>query len=574
MKVTYQFAIALFLLICINFSYERNLKSITSVGRSKFRVEANNMKLTTTKFYSTLASRIRDIYNHSAKKINNSSWIGVGYNLAYANPLIAPQNGKLVDSGFTSSIFSQYFVKRNKTPDDIYTFPDGWEVHPAKICKTNFTSQTIKTLTSLKDSMSSKLGATRELAAYSFSANKEFNKMRSLMNSEDKIYIENTATCSVYRAAVNMYDPPEFNKNFIAGLESLKGLPFELNKELYYKFISTFGTHYIYDVIMGSRYSYVLETTNASYNSLKSNGIKISSQAKKSAMRSLDVKNSYKNNKKTSSQFESVITKKYVTLVGAPMPSSLDINDWLAATSTLPMPISYSIKPITELFQISAVKNKLAQLGIDADFINSNLLAAYENYCNFLVDSKIINSCNMNNIVFPLKSEWGTKFDSDGSGSVFNLDRHLITCGQNSAINYFKLERKDNSVRYAYRCIKSDNISNTCFSKETPPQSIGDANNSANYLDKHTVSCDAGQVLRSFVLTRTGDNINYKYTCCTAKVSNCYKYNTLQTDSGDNSIFFLDRQEVDAKESNIFSSIHLVSHIGKFFYETNVCTLG
>jgi hypothetical protein len=573
MKVTYQFAIALFLLICINFSYERRLKSLTCVGRTKFRVEANTMKVVSRNFYSRLSSRIRNIYNHSAKKIDNSSWIGVGYNLAYANPIIAPQNGKLIDSGFTSSIFSQYFVKRNKTPDDIYVFPDGWEVHPSKVCKTDFTSQTIKKVASLRESMSSTLGVT-SLAAYSFLANKEFNKMTSLMNSEDKIYIQNTASCSVYKARVNRYDPPEFNKNFLAGLESLKGLPFELNKEIYYKFITTFGTHYIYDVIMGSRYSYILETTKASYNSLKSNRVKISSQAKYSAMASLNVRNSYKNDTKTSSQFESIISKKYITSVGAPMPSSMDINDWLAATSTLPMPISYTIKPITELFEISAVKNRLAQIGIDANFINSNLQAAFDNYCNFLVDSKIITSCNQNNIVFPLRSEWGTKFDSDGSGSVFNLDRHLINCGENSAINYFKLERKDNQVRYAYRCIKSETISNTCFNKETPPQSIGDANNSANYLDRHTISCDSGQVLRSFVLSRNGDSIYYKYDCCTAKVSNCYKYNTVQTDSGDNSIFYLDRQEVDAKDTNIFSSIHLNSHIGKFFYETSICTLG
>jgi hypothetical protein len=574
MKVTYQLAIALFLLLCINYSYQRRLQSSTSVGRTKFRIEANKMALASRKFYSTLATRIRNINNGGPKKIDNSSWIGVGYNVVYGNPIVAPQSGKLVDAGFTTSIFTQSFANSNKTPDETYIFPDGWEVQAAKVCKTNFSSQTIKTVTKLRESLNSSLGLNGGFRTYSFSANSEFNQMSSSMNSEDKLYIQNTATCSVYRAVVNRYDPPEFSKNFLAGLESIKGLPFELNKELYYKFITTFGTHYIYDVMMGSRYTYILETTNNSYNTMKSSGVNISAQAKYSAMASIDVKASYKKHTKASSQFDSAITNKFVTSVGAPMPLSMEMNDWLAATNTLPMPISYEIKPIIELFQISVVKNKMIKAGIDADFFINNLQTAYDNYCSFLVESKIIASCNQDNLVTASTSEWATKFNSDGSGSVFHLDRHLIDCGQNSAINYFRLQRGDGNIRYAYRCIKSDNISNTCFSKETPPQSTGEAQKSANYLDRHTISCDAGQVLRSFVLSRNGDNIFYKYNCCTAKVTNCFKYNTPQTDSGDHSIYYLDRQEVDAKESNLFSSIHLVSNNGKFFYETNVCTLG
>jgi hypothetical protein len=546
-----------------------------SVGSTKFRVEAKSMAEASRKFYASLTAKLKKMKEGGLKKIDNSSWIGVGYNIVYGNPVIAPQDGKLVDAGFTTSIFTQSFSKNNKTPDETYTFPDGWDVQPAKVCKTNFSSQTIKTVAKLKDSMNASLGAEGGFGPYSFSANAEYNQMSSSMNSEDKIYISNTATCSVYRAVIDQYNPPQFSKNFLSGLETLKDKPFAQNEKIYYDFIKTFGTHYIYDVMMGSRYTYVVETTNTSLNTMKTSGVNISAQAKYSAMGSIDVKASYKKDSESSNSFDSAVTNKFVTSVGAPMPSSMEMGEWLSATGTVPMPISYSIKPISELLQINDVKTKLSQSGVDPDFLVKNFQEAFDNYCDFLVRSKIIASCTQENSVVINKIESATKFADDGKGDIFFLDRHPIDCGQNSAVNYFKLQRGDGTIRYSFKCVKSDHISNTCYNKETPPQeTASNSHKSANYLDRHMVTCDAGQALRSFVLTRNGNKVFYKYSCCVAKIKNCFKAKTAEADHGEMSTHYLDRQEVDAKESNVFNNFHLVSANGKFFYETNICTLG
>lgn len=292
-------------------------------------------------------------------------------------------------------------------------------------------------------------------------------------------------------------------------------------------------------------------------------------------MFSVDVKSSYKKDTEASNSFESSITNKFVTSVGAPMPSSMEMGEWLSATGTVPMPISYAIRPILELFQNSDTKNKLSQIGLDTDFLSKNFQDAIDKYCDFLVRSKVITSCSQSEFVAKNKFESFTQFNDDGKGDVFFLDRHAIDCGQNSSLNYFALQRGDGTIRYNFKCIKSDNISNTCSNKETAPtDTASDSKKSANFLDRHNLICDEGQALRSFVLSRNGNKIFYKYSCCVAKIKNCFKGKTPEADSGDFSSLYLDRQQVDAKENNIFNSFRLVSANSKFYYETNICTLG
>ena len=50
-------------------------------------------------------------------------------------------------------------------------------------------SQTIKTVSKLKDTMSVSLGLDVSYGPFSFTANTEYNQMTSSMNTSDKIYI-------------------------------------------------------------------------------------------------------------------------------------------------------------------------------------------------------------------------------------------------------------------------------------------------------------------------------------------------------------------------------------------------
>ena len=81
-------------------------------------------------------------------------------------------------------------------------------------------------------------------------------------------------------------------------------------------------------------------------------------------------------------------------------------------------------------------------------------------------------------------------------------------------------------------------------------------------------------VLRSFALGRKDSKIFYKYSCCKAKVVNCFEITTKLTDSGDLSTLNLAKQKVDALDNNVFSMIKLLTDNNAFSYKANVCTIG
>ncbi len=76
------------------------------------------------------------------------------------------------------------------------------------------------------------------------------------------------------------------------------------------------------------------------------------------------------------------------------------------------------------------------------------------------------------------------------------------------------------------------------------------------------------------MLSRNGNKIFYKYSCCVAKLKNCLTVKTPETDFGDMSSLNFDKQEVTAKENNVLNNFRLVYAAGKVSYDTNVCVLG
>lgn len=175
----------------------------------------------------------------------------------------------------------------------------------------------------------------------------------------------------------------------------------------------------------------------------------------------------------------------------------------------------------------------------------------------------------------PSKKELKTQYNDDGSGSIFFLDRHSVSCGKHQAINSFKLEKEHKKIRYAYTCVESEqHISNDCHDKETLMNDTDkNERQSTDYLDRHKISCDEGNVLRSFALHRKDHKINYKYTCCKATLKSCSKKNEDGIPKHDRSTHSLDGHNVDATGLEVFSSIHLTVQGGNYSYHNKVCKL-
>ena len=86
------------------------------------------------------------------------------------------------------------------------------------------------------------------------------------------------AQCTVFDAALEDYSFPKFTANFETGVATLAD---DINA--YYRFINAFGTHYMRQMKMGSRYSVFYKFNEDGYSRLLKEGISIEASASYSA---------------------------------------------------------------------------------------------------------------------------------------------------------------------------------------------------------------------------------------------------------------------------------------------------
>jgi len=145
-----------------------------------------------------------------------------------------------------------------------------------------------------------------------------------------------------------------------------------------------------------------------------------------------------------------------------------------------------------------------------------------------------------------------------GGGNTIFLDRHNIECDNKGVLNRLKLERpSNNSIRYAYNCKNSDNISvarylSTSYNDEGHGNSI--------YLDRHHVSCPSDTALSRLQLQRDGKGkYRYDYRCSHyPSAGRCSNRSTPNNDWGNGNMIFLDRHDVKCNPNEVLTSVRLV----------------
>jgi hypothetical protein len=80
----------------------------------------------------------------------------------------------------------------------------------------------------------------------------------------------------------------------------------------------------------------------------------------------------------------------------------------------------------------------------------------------------------------------------------------------------FRYERKGDSIRYAYKCIQNNKISNSCSTNYTRWSDVaGYEKEAIHYLDRHLVACPVHTTLKGFDVKRQddpGNLLRYEYT--------------------------------------------------------------
>ena len=179
---------------------------------------------------------------------------------------------------------------------------------------------------------------------------------------------------------------------------------------------------------------------------------------------------------------------------------------------------------------------------------------------------------------YTLSDKPNTRFNENGDGKVYYLDRHNVSCNKDG-LNRFKLNTDDSgdyNIAYEFGCLTGLGITETTEKKTTadvdgdPPHTV--------YLDRHTVDCD-NKPITQFKLGRDSDGtkIQYKYQCGNTTASNsCRDVTTGYNDQGAGNVRYLDRHDVKCNEGEYLSKFRLDAKdddtTGKYRYEYKCCT--
>jgi hypothetical protein len=101
------------------------------------------------------------------------------------------------------------------------------------------------------------------------------------------------------------------------------------------------------------------------------------------------------------------------------------------------------------------------------------------------------------------------------NGKVAHLDRHNVQCDDNQVLSQFKINVENGEWQYKYGCVPT-NKTLQCRGVETDFNDDGGNMGKTAFLDRHVIKCNPDEALNQFRLIRNPDNTQVKYTykCC------------------------------------------------------------
>jgi hypothetical protein len=192
-----------------------------------------------------------------------------------------------------------------------------------------------------------------------------------------RLYVASVAKCLLYHASINRLANIRLTDDFYNAV--VNGLPRTPNVTKYLDFISVFGTHYVSAVDMGSKAAIRSEFEEAAWMKLSLNDFNFKASAKWSFLAmtaggSLSVAS----NQQQAQTFDSNRTSMTAAYMGCRPSSDGRWETWMESTALSPYPISYTLRPITELFTAQYFPNVSAE---DLAYKLMNLNDTMNMYC-------------------------------------------------------------------------------------------------------------------------------------------------------------------------------------------------
>lgn len=270
------------------------------------------------------------------------------------------------DPGFTHPIFVVDYTKDLLTADCRYSVPKGFVIIPDVSCVTSFKSSIIRNSLELQKSLAVSVQASSGYGGFSFSASSSYKTTSSQVSTGEKVFITSSAKCSYYFSEVDTTQPPSLNPGFLRWARNLQK---NASDELLVKFVKHYGTHFPTSIVFGACYIRKHSMTTETFKTASSREVSVSVQASYSGLFSLGGGFSMdKKERQAASQFSQDVETTTVS-VGSPPPPNGDATYWASSVKENPVPISYKLKPISELFSPLYMKDS----GINYNLMRTKL---------------------------------------------------------------------------------------------------------------------------------------------------------------------------------------------------------
>ncbi|XP_078368560.1 uncharacterized protein LOC144652419 [Oculina patagonica] len=319
------------------------------------------------------------------KPMPNIDYIFHGYNFLYGNPIVDPKQGR--DPGVSRMpIFKATFDRGLTTSDQRYLIPDGMSFLKAVSCRVDFSSLEDRNEKSYIDSLANTVGAGVSFLGFGFKASTTVQHKTEELRKVSYSYVNTEAVCSVYTGAVFMDMPPKPSDEFVSSLKKCEVEPTDDN---FRKLIDNYGTHFLTDVVMGSKFGEESKIVTDQYEKMVSEGVDVGTAAGYSGRYAAGVTTETSSEKQQRERFESARTSKTTYSYGSNIPPDGDADTWASKSSDDPMPINMDITALSELM----TEEFLGDTGIDYQKLKKPLIDYLTQYCSKLVDEGKAKDC-------------------------------------------------------------------------------------------------------------------------------------------------------------------------------------
>lgn len=361
-----------------------------------------------------------------AQKHTNIDYLAFGYDIYRGNPHSSSSG---VDPGFKfEKIFDLTYNNGMKSSDGAWDVPDSVTMARTDACTLNFQSSDVSTMSSYQKSLEVEVtvsGGVAEIAT--FKASTDYKSMEKSTTTTSDKHIYSAAVCDVYRAKMSAYNPPKLHPEFIY---ALKTLPTNYDESAYLRFLKNFGTHALLEINMGARYGMMSSISEKSWEKFNQEGITVTAAASVAILGisgGVDTRTS--NQKEWANKYNSAITNYQIISVGAKPVAGGDGVSWAQQAITQPMPLRYSLIPLSELLTPLYVRDTLEANNMNA--LQNNLQTALKSFCNSLKKEGLLSDCNKATDVKPQPKINACRWCANSCGAEYPVDGGQFSNDQN-----------------------------------------------------------------------------------------------------------------------------------------------